>query len=147
MLVAFIVFFDEAKMRVTNQLPYPIKFEYHWIGPLPLGSITRWGTQNTIGPLAPGQTFTANLGEVKVKSRYKIYVDLNDGNGFQLMLDQRFTPAKGGRRHVTVLPSFDNKVTFTPMTRKPQGFLSLGMNGHPMSEHSKPEVCEARHVL
>jgi hypothetical protein len=111
--LALVVFVGHAKMRVTNQLPYPIKFEYHWIGPLPLGSIVRWGTQNTIGPLAPGETITANLGEVNLKSRYKIYVDLNDGKGFQLMLDQTFTPAKGGKRHVTVLPSFDNKVTFT----------------------------------
>jgi hypothetical protein len=39
------------------------------------------------------------------------------------------------------------RILFTPMTRKPQGFLSLGMNGHPTSEYSKPEVCEARHVL
>jgi hypothetical protein len=111
--LALVVCFSHAKMRVTNQLPYPIKFEYHWIGPLPLGSIKHWGTQNTIGPLAPGETKTANLGEVNLKSRYKIYVDINDGKGFQLMLDQTFTPAKGGRRHVTVLPSFDNKVTFT----------------------------------
>ncbi|HML19268.1 MAG TPA: hypothetical protein PKD74_01670 [Candidatus Dependentiae bacterium] len=96
--LALAVFVGHAKMRVTNQLPYPIKFEYHWIGPL---------------PLAPGETITANLGEVNLKSRYKIYVDLNDGKGFQLMLDQTFTPAKGGKRHVTVLPSFDNKVTFT----------------------------------
>lgn len=113
MSLAFIVPISHAKMKVTNQLPYPIKFEYHWIGPLPLGNITRWGTQNTIGPVPPGQTIKSNLGEVNVKSRYKIYVDLNDGKGFQLMLDKTFTPAKGGRRHVTVLPTFDNNVTFT----------------------------------
>jgi len=36
---------------------------------------------------------------------------------------------------------------FIQMPRIPHGFLSLGMNGHPLSERSKPLVCEERQVL
>ncbi len=28
-------------------------------------------------------------------------------------------------------------IIFIPMARKPHGFLSLGMNGHHLNEHSK----------
>jgi hypothetical protein len=113
MLCVAVFSVSDAGIRVANQLNYPIKFEYHWVWPLPLGNIKHWGTEYTLGPIDPGATVQSNIGALNLKSRYKIYVDVNKDGKFPLMFDESFFPGKAGNRHVTVFQSQDDKVAIT----------------------------------
>jgi hypothetical protein len=101
----------DAKMRVTNETQYQIQFEYTWLGILPRGSITNWGYNYRTPTIASGETQQFNIGEVNLKTRYKVFLDAVDGS-FELMLDVP-RPSVGGRRHVTIIQDRNNNISYT----------------------------------
>lgn len=88
-------------IKVTNNTAYKIRFYWHFLG------IGGEDESKNVMELAPGQTAYSQTGDGLVQSRYivKFEEPLYSGNWVEKY--NSGTISKGGRRHATVLESYD----------------------------------------
>lgn len=92
----------QARVTVTNNTPWPIKFTYYWAGKLPVmvdGKLTWRDSYEWPNPILPEKSDTQEADVGNIKNRYVVTVVMNDGSE-KVMLD---TPTvEAGDRKINV---------------------------------------------